>query len=432
MRLLAAFLAAAASSAAHAAPPTPVFAAGGLTVFDDDSYAFALNGTQILASAPAAFHIGGEWFTAAAPAPPPASTCTNISDVDCSGADLYFFPTQSVAACCANCSATPGCGAWTYTGETAPAAAAAPGAAPPYWAHRCYIKSSCAGRHSYVGHVSGIAASAPGRALSRLGAAPTSGAHASLGAYTGWEVRYAANATPVTTAFLYFPDANVLLFNTSFPAGAAGLALLAPGAPGPSAGGEFSASMQPSTQFPVFAAAAGSELGYLTWAGRFFGESAGAFPGSAAQGAEGGPIALFPARAGAPPAAAVLAPFNLAKSNMFGAPLAGAAVAAGLNGYVAAVPAGFSLATSLTASLGGVNAAVHEWGAMLLGARGTVRSVDPSTTQLPYWTGAWEVFFFLHLCTTTSPYVHLSTLPYSPFPPSRPHNDRQWRILQFL
>ena len=212
-------------------------------------------------------------------------------------------------------------------------------------------------------------------------------------------MRYAAGATPITTSFLFFAAPQVFLFNTSFPAGVpGGMGLLVPGGGG--GGGEFSASHQPSTQFPALAVP--PALRFLTWQGRFFTAQAGAAgEGGMTAGAEGGPLALFPAQqaSGAFPAL-VLAPFNSFKSNTLGEPLAGmaapASIAAGLNGYVQSVPAGFTLSTSLTASAQGVLDAMHAWGDMLLGARGTVRAADPTSQQLTYWTV--RVLGFVLLC----------------------------------
>ncbi len=356
-----------------------------LNVYADDTYAVSVTGTSFpfLTSGPTALHLNGTWYVAAGAAPPPAPTCANLTDVDCHGNDLYFFNTTSVAACCANCSGAPACGAWTYTGDTLQRGARG----DPSWAHRCYIKASCAGRSGYAGHTSGEKG-AGGRPLARLGSGPLRGAHPTLGVYTGWEVRYAAGSTPVTTAFLAFAGPALLLFNTSFPAGVrGGLALLAPGGGG--GGGEFGASEQPSTQFPVFAPASG--LRFASWGGRFFGASSGAWGAGAAAGAMGGPVALFPPQAapGAFPAL-VVAPFSAFKANMLGTPLAGqappATLAGGLNGYVDALPAGFALSTSVSGSAAGATDALHAWGAALLASRGTVRVADPTSTQLTYWT----------------------------------------------
>ena len=363
-----------------------------LSVFSDDTYSYSLLNSTLLTSGTSSFYINGQWWLTSPPSP--GGACSrNLTDTDCHGNDLYYFNTTSVAECCANCSATPSCGAYTFTGETAQQPASAAGS-PPYWANRCYIKSSCAGAQSYPGHTSGTQPPAAS-SLTRLGAGPLSGTHPTLGSYTGWELRYTAggaSATPLTLSFLYYAASGLLLFNTTLPTGAGGMSLLTPGGNG--GGGEFSASQQPSTQFPAFAVA--PAVSYVGWQGRFFGSVAGAWgAGASTGGAEGGPLVLYPTpssnhSAGAPIPAAVLAPFNHFKSNMLGAPVGGlpqpASLVAGLNSYVTAVPPGYMLSTSLTASEQGITDAMHGWGQLLLQARGTTRQADPASTALTYWT----------------------------------------------
>jgi hypothetical protein len=114
---------------------------------------------------PAAFHLQGTWWvvpsgSAAAP------TCATLPDVDCRNTDLYYFNASDPQACCDNCTATPSCRAWTYTGLDA--AGAGPGAAPPPWALRCYIKAGCTPQ-PYTGHVSGYVAPVT-QPLTRVGA----------------------------------------------------------------------------------------------------------------------------------------------------------------------------------------------------------------------------------------------------------------------
>jgi hypothetical protein len=434
MALRAATLAAVAALAASA-PPSLVWSGAApavtLSVYSDDTYSIALNGTTLFVSAPTAIHVNSTWFTslAAPPAPPGPSACAaNLTNTDCRGNDLFYFNTTSVQECCANCSATPACGAWTYTGETE-----ALGAAPPYWAQRCYIKSSCA-PSAYSGHTSGTQQAGGGATpLARLGAGPLAGQHATLGAYTGWEVRYAAGGTPLTTAFLFFPAGQGLfLFNLTLPAGAAGMSLLTPGGGG--GGGEFDSSLQPTTQFPALALAPGlgAPPGHVSWAGRFFSETSGAWGGgsSDAQGAEGGPLAFFDASSSSSsspqPPTLVLAPFAHFKGVHAGGGAAGtgappATLALGLNSYVPALPPGFTVSVSLSGSLGGVTDAVHAWGAALLASRGTVRAQDPSATQLTYWTdngvSAREGAPEKGVRVQGLPHLHLPPPPNHTFPP---------------
>jgi len=250
----------------------------------------------------------------------------------------------------------------------------------------------------YGGHTSGIKPSTT-NTLERVSAGAVSGAHPTLGAFTGWEIQYStggASPTPITTTFLYYPTPQVFLFNTTFPGGVSGgMSLLTPGGGG--GGGEFSASQQPSSQFPVFSVTPAAR--FLTWGGRFFGEVSGSWGGGNTGGAEGGPIVLYlPQSSSTPFPAIALAPFNYAKSNMFGPPLQGqnlpGTLAAGLNGYVSTLPIGFSLSTSLVASEAGINDVMHKWGAMLLGSRGTVRVADPMCATLSYWTDNGSFYDF--------------------------------------
>jgi hypothetical protein len=105
---------------------------------------------------------------------------TMAAQVDCRGSDLFYFSATDPSACCANCSGTPACGAWTFTGETAEAEApSVHGHAPP-WADRCYIKSDCRGRAAYAGHTSGTPPPPPASSLARIGAEVVSGSNFSV------------------------------------------------------------------------------------------------------------------------------------------------------------------------------------------------------------------------------------------------------------
>jgi hypothetical protein len=333
----------------------------GVTVFADDSYAVLVNGTAWLSSLPTSLHLNGTWW-AAAGAPNAttvsggAGTCPVEQDVDCHGDDLFDFNATGPDDCCANCSATAGCGAWTWTGQTEGASpsssspsssSSSPSSAPPPWANRCYIKADCSGKMSYQGHVSGLPASAWPSPLTRLGAEAVNGTDQALGPFTGWRVRYAATdpaATQMWVTVKFFaavpqppplhawsavpapaPAPSFFVFEQLFPSGAVSLANepvqngtnspcmgrrrrlttpLAPASEEDSAAsnpglGEFCSSMQPSTVFPAFAGAPTSPAdgGFLTWTGRFFYPSTSAGGPAAglgaAGGAEGGPLVLF-------------------------------------------------------------------------------------------------------------------------------------------
>jgi hypothetical protein len=408
--LLLLFISGAAAIASAASPVAWRVAApsgAALEVYADDSYALlAPGGAAWLASAPTAVHVGGAWFASASASASAtaAANCSRLQDVDCRGDDLFFFNSTDPQECCANCSATPGCGAWTWTGVTA-------AAAPPAWANRCYIKADCADHQSYAGHVSGVAPPAPPLPLTRLGAGPSDGGG-------GYEVRYSANGTLLTTSFAMDAASGAFIFTQSFPQGAAGgVAILTPtnatgkaGVVDPAAArrppprlGEFASSGKPATQFPVFVAGnASSELGFVSWAGRFFqsfgsgGGGADAALAAAAGGAEGGPIVLF--APGAQGLAAVLSPLDNFKSSMLGAAqfAAGGAAAGGVSGYVTSLPVNFSTSTVVLFGAAGVTDAVHQWGAALLARHGGApKFADPASEQLTYWTdnGAYYDFY---------------------------------------
>jgi len=410
---LARFLAAAAAAAAAAADAASAALAwraaaptgAALEVYADDSYAlFAPNGDQWLASAPTAVHSAGAWYSAAASsaaavaeaAAAAGANCSRLPDVDCRGNDLFYFNSTDPDACCANCSGTAACGAWTWTGVTAASASASSSPAPPSWANRCYIKAAC-DRQGYAGHVSGELPPAPPLPLSRIGAGPSDDGSG------GYEVRYSANGTLLVTAFSLENATGAFVFAQRFPRGASGVAVLTPsnssaGSVGDAAGdcvGEFASSTTPATQFPVFVpGSASSELGHLSWGGRFFGSFGSGGGGAAAAlgaagGAEGGPLVLF--AAGARGAAAVISPLENFKSAILGAAQfapAGASAAAGVSGYVTALPANFSASTVVLFGAAGVTDTVHAWGAALLarGGGAGAKLADPASEQLTYWS----------------------------------------------
>lgn len=60
-------------------------------------------------------------------------------------------------------------------------------------------------------------------------------------------------------------------------------------------------------------------------------------------------------------------------------------MAAGISGYVTAIPANFTLSTLILIGAGITNT-VHAWGALLLDEYNTQRFPDSSAQQLTYWT----------------------------------------------
>jgi hypothetical protein len=77
------------------------------------------------------------------------SSCSSSmweTDTDFGGHDLHAYAdVRTAAACCANCSATKGCHAFTWAG-------AKPAAGPPFF---CWLKTSDVGRGTLAGHTSG-------------------------------------------------------------------------------------------------------------------------------------------------------------------------------------------------------------------------------------------------------------------------------------
>jgi hypothetical protein len=353
--------------------------AGTLQVFDDDSYTLLLGSDVWLESGPTSVHVSGVWFSTASAACGSALQCRDFADTDCHGNDLFFFNSTSPEDCCANCSATPGCGAWTYTGTTRNV---------PPWAQRCYIKSSCDGRQAYVGHTSGLPAGSGGAPLplTRMSAGRVG---------DGWGITYAAaspNFPSVSFSVTFSVENGGFIFEQLWPQGAPGVNITVPVN---STNGltEFDSSAEPATQFPVFVEAANSSvsssLGYLSWAGRFFptltamrGGAAAAFS-AVAQGAESGPIVLFDG----PVNALVMSANANFKSHMIGqSSIAPRAAAAGISGYVTSLPPGFATSTVVGAGSAGITDAIHAWGGALQRRYNTSKIPDPASTGLSYWT----------------------------------------------
>jgi hypothetical protein len=386
------------SAAAAAASRAAVFTATSrdnltLAVFDDDSYTLSTQSGAWLASAPLGFHSNGTFYVS--PAPPGASCAAPLNNTDCRGDDISFFNTTSPSACCAACAATAGCGAWTFTGETDA------GAAPPPWAHRCYLKSNCAGRGTYAGHTSGIVAAATAP-LARVSAGAASGRDARLGAWTGYALAFEGAGVQFTATFKFFAASDAFVFEHAFPAGVAALNLTTP-VNTTTGVGEFASSSAPSTAFPSWvpgSSADAAALGSATWAGRFAYADASAAGGAAGAlarcgGAEGGPVVMWaPQSSAIAGAALVLSPLNNFKGSIMG-PTPGGACATGLNGYANSAPAGFTVATVVVFSAGGINDAVHAWGRVLQTLYATQKIADAASQLLTFWTdnGAYYDFY---------------------------------------
>jgi hypothetical protein len=290
---------------------------GSLKVFADDSYEISVLGAAWLQGGATGVHINGTWWTAAGPAAGQGA-CATERDIDCRGSDLYYVnDTSGADACCAACAAEPRCAAWTWTAQTG---AGAP--APPVWANRCYLKTSCIGRQAYAGHVSGTVR-IPEARLVRAGAVEASG-EAALGAYRAWNITYRAGEVTFITSFMHFPKADMLLFAQWFPEGARAINITRAVNQTVLSSTEFASSMMPSTMFPSFTRVNSVQgFGVLTWAGRFASaQSAVGLDACAALeyagGAEGGPLVLFNASGAAAGGAIVWAPYSNFKATILG------------------------------------------------------------------------------------------------------------------
>ena len=377
-----------------------------LTVFDDDSYQLGRVGAPWLVSGALGFHSHGTWFTNAGTSPPPpGDVCAPLTDVDCRGNDIVYINTTSASACCAACNSTANCGAWTLTGETR--RGDREGSEPPPWANRCYLKTSCAGKSRYVGHVSGINPGArPSTApLVRVGAAVANGDDAALGPWHGWMLSYlggAARDVPFTCTFKVFPTAGgglgAIVFEHSFPAGVTGLNTTAVinGTSSDVGGGEFNSATDPASAFPTWLEGSAPEaatLGAASWSGRF--AYPASHPATGARGAlglfagaEGGPVVMW-----APPNGSfaglslVLSPFAHFHGTIMGGGVGGSGSGSvGLNSFVTSAPPGFTVSSIAVLSPDGITDAMHAWGGVLADAYGTAKIADASSEVLTYWT----------------------------------------------
>lgn len=248
-------------------------------------------------------------------------------------------------------------------------------------------------------HVSGAWYSASSGSLVELSRRATNGTDARRGAWSALAVEWRASdaaATPVTSSFRCYPATGVVSFSLTFPAGASRIATST--CPPLAADVMYNASRAPSARFPSFRADTGSpleSLSFVEWLGDWAFEQnfVGANVSAAFRGGQAsGPLVLFdPARGGAAAAALVLSPAKNFRSTII-APVSGARgaeLAAGPQGYLAALPAGWSMEVIAVASAAGVTDAVARWGDALQRAYATVRlppERDVWTSRLTYFT----------------------------------------------
>jgi hypothetical protein len=226
-----------------------------------------------------------------------------------------------------------------------------------------------------------------------------SGVDPRRGAFSALDVSWVASdapATPVTTTFRCFPGSGVVSFVLAFPAGAPAVATSA--CPPPVSDVMYNASRAPSARFPSFRADAALEArAFVEWLGDW------AFEGNAIDvnvsarmrgGQAAGPLVLFDAAAGPAAAALVISPADRFRTTILApvpaiAPAVGTALAAGPQGYITELPAGYAQEVIAVASPAGVTDAMARWGDALQRAHATVRlppSRDVWTSRLTYFT----------------------------------------------
>ena len=363
-----------------------------LTVFDDDSYSLGIvEGETWLVSGNHGFHSNGVWYLLNSNSSSNATMCSTLQDTDCRGSDItYLNSTTSPSVCCEACANTPGCGAWTLTGNTEKDVP---------WADRCYLKTDCSGASSYSGHTSGSIVP-PSAQLVRISSSPSSGSDPTLGAFTGYDIQYKGGNTPFIISFKFYPQVDSIVFDHSFPAGAVNLNVTAVINTTSSAllRGEFSASTMPSSAFPVWLPAQNQDaaaLGSATWAGRFASSISSPNGGAAyavstlcSNGAEGGPIVLWLRKEGAIGTGdtLVLGPNSNFKGSIMGRSIQNVGCAAGLNGYVKNAAEGTRSSILATFSRKGITDAMHKWGGVLQTQYTTKKIYDPMSQELSFWT----------------------------------------------
>ena len=230
---------------------------------------------------------------------------------------------------------------------------------------------------------------------------PASGSDA-LGSWAGASMSF--NGGLFEASFQLYAARNTLSLVQRFPRGLASMEL-------PTA----NADQDLTTAFPAFLPPAPGTLAYVSWANCMCNGNVGLY-GGAGQGAnigpESGPLALFNAAG----TTLVLSPGSAFMTSQ----LAHAAIvndtgciAAGLNGMVTDVPAGWTYDTLFVGGVG-TNDTMMAWGDALLARTGKTRTApnaDLIVSTLGYWTD-----------NGTSPF-HTDLTPTAPlfFPPSSHH-----------
>ena len=228
-------------------------------------------------------------------------------------------------------------------------------------------------------------AAGPGQRLLKLLGTRKASGHDALGNFSSFREAWDAAGTPFGTTIRVYRDSPRVVFAQTFPQGAAGTAVAT----------SSGAGSEPLSAFPAFQVAGRLQtLRYLTYQGTFAGVQRGTGLEGFRGGTDGGvPLVLVD------PAlhTLVLSPLNHFKSGVqVRTPSPGNALACGLQGQIARVPAGFTQETILSAGQG-VTESLYDWGSALLAYHGKTRggpAHDSTVTNLGYWTDNGAYYYY--------------------------------------
>ena len=223
-------------------------------------------------------------------------------------------------------------------------------------------------------------------------AAPVAGSD-NIGAFNRTEVVWlssAGGAEAFRTAVQVYAAEGVVVFEQSWPSGAAGTA-----APGDGAADTVLSG------WPSFALDAADKRGAVSFGGRFLEASRAVALADAARngmpsvGQHGGPLVVFDAAFGAAVALVSLTQHAVMVSAVTdGAAKGDSALSYGVIGSVTSIPPGFVARTLVAATRGGPSAGMLRAGRAALRYHGTVRAGDNSTKVLGYGTDNGAYFYY--------------------------------------
>ena len=344
------------------------------------SYSVAVAGVPWLTDGAVAARAGGTVFSSTA-SPSGGGLCSPIPNTDCVGDDLRNASQPSADACCAACSALPGCKAWSLQGAGA--------------VRQCYLKSGCSNPTPVPDCVSGV--QAPQGVLRPTGVRNVSGSDVG-GAFAGLEVAWAgaagdASLALVTTFQCY--ASGLLGFTSAWPSGAERTNATLPPAQG-----------SPIVHFPSFASAGalGDSLRWIHVDGIWTLNEIWGTGTSRGLGLTDAPLTLF--NASAPGPTLILSALDNFRATRVGvvadpsppsgAPAPPPRLVAGQYSTITDVPPGHSSRVVLAPGAGGVSATTLAWGALLQAAYATTRlptSRDVLNKKLSYWSDNGATLF---------------------------------------